>query len=140
MNSTSFSNESLVHNILDSLSELEANTSEEIKRQRTHARFAFQCNVTVHPGNSRERTAPAVDAVMRDVSENGCQIVSPVPIGVGDVFWMVFDPATAKIEPAFCRCVRCWLVREDAFQAGFRFLSPIELPDTIASQTAIMEV
>ena len=49
------------------------------------------------------------------------------PIGVGDVYRLSFDRSVLDLESLFVRCLRCRLVREDAFEAGFSFFQPVDL-------------
>ncbi len=113
---------------LDSINELERNTSNEIKRKREHERVQTRCKVLVRPGNSSKRTKQSIHAISGDISAGGCFLLSPCPLLVGDVYWLAFDTSVAAIDPVFARCVRCRLIREDAFEAGFRFFTEIALP------------
>ena len=49
------------------------------------------------------------------------------PLLVGDIYRLSFERSTIPLEPMFARCLRCRLVREDAFEAGFSFFNPIDL-------------
>ena len=49
------------------------------------------------------------------------------PVTVGDVYRLQFDKASIDLPLVFARCLRCRLVREDAFEAGFTFFTPISL-------------
>lgn len=116
---------------LASISELEHNTSAHIQQQRAHDRIQTRCKVLVHRGNSSERSSKTIHAISGDVSAGGCLLLSPCTLLVGDVYWLTFDANVVPIDPVFARCVRCRLVREDAFEAGFRFFNEIVLPDSI---------
>jgi hypothetical protein len=53
----------------------------------------------------------------------------PLPLLVGDVYRLQFERNTLDLPLTFARCVRCRLVREDAFEVGFAFFSAICLPE-----------
>lgn len=116
------------------LRDLERNTPAEIRRQRAHFRLAVKAGVILQPGNTGELMKLKVQGVTGDVSEGGCSGLFPIPIRVGDVFRLQFDRKVLDLPLTFARCVRCRLVREDAFEAGFSFFSPIALPDEVADQ------
>ena len=112
----------------DLLQELEQNTPEEIRRQRAHFRLAVKIKVTLLPGNASELLKFRVQGVTGDVSEGGCKALFPTPVRVGDVYRLEFDRPSMDLPLTFARCMRCVMLREDAFEAGFRFFTPIELP------------
>ncbi len=115
------------------LQELSGNTPDEIRRQRAHFRLTVKAPVILQPGNSSELLSLKVKGVTGDISEGGLKAVFPIPTRVGDIYRMQFDRATLDIPLTFARCVRCRLVREDAFEAGFRFFAPICLPEQAAT-------
>lgn len=119
----------------DMLQELEQNTSEEIRRQRAYFRMAIKAGVVLQSGNASELLSFKVKGVSGDVSEGGCSVLFPIPIKVGDIYRLQFDRKALDIPLAFARCVRCRLVREDAFEAGFAFFAPICLPAQAAAGT-----
>lgn len=110
------------------LVELEQSTPDAIKAARAHTRITVRAQVTVQPGNMSDRLSMKVRGVSGDVSAGGCQLLFPVPLRVGDIYWLTFDRQTLDIQPVYARCTRCRVVREDAFEAGMAFFSPIELP------------
>ncbi len=111
------------------LRDLERNTPTEIRRQRAHFRLAIKAGVVLQPGNATEMMKLKLQGVTGDVSEGGCSALFPIPIRVGDVYRLQFDRKALALPLTFARCVRCRLVREDAFEAGFAFFSPISLPE-----------
>lgn len=115
----------------DLLQELERNTPEEIRQQRTRFRVAVKAKVALQPGNASELLKYKVQGVSGDVSEGGCRILFPTPVAVGDVYRLAFDRTAFDLPLTFARCLRCRLLREDAFEAGFQFFSPIALPDNV---------
>ena len=109
------------------LRELEQSTSQAIEAMRSSTRLAMRVPVIVEPGNASERGTRRLQGVTGDISSGGAQILLPLPIGVGDLFLVSFDRKTLDVAPVLARCVRARLVREDAFEAGLKFLTPIDL-------------
>ena len=115
----------------DILQDLSQNTSEEIRRQRAHFRVTIKAGIVVRPGNSSQRLSFKVRGVTGDISQGGCSILLPVPVNVGDVYQLEFDQETVGLPMTYARCVRCRLVREDAFEIGFAFFAPAALPERL---------
>jgi c-di-GMP-binding flagellar brake protein YcgR len=113
------------------LQELGRNTSEEIRRQRQHFRVTIKAGVTLQSGNASELLDYKVKGVSGDISEGGCSVLFPIPIHVGDVYRLQFDRQVVDLPLTFARCLRCRLVREDAYEAGFLFFTPIVLPENL---------
>lgn len=113
---------------IELLQELEQSTPDAVKRMRTHDRLLVRTKVVVRPGNQSQRKASAVSGVTGDISAGGCQLLLPEPLLLGDIYWMEFDRASLDVSPVFARCLRCRLVREDAYEAGLMFFTKIELP------------
>lgn len=117
------------------LQEIEKNTSEELRRQRAHFRLAVKALVVLQPGNASDLLSLKLKGTTGDLSEGGLSALFPLPIRVGDVYRLQVDPKAVKLPLVFARCVRCRLVREDAFEAGFAFFSPIDLPESEMAKT-----
>ena len=114
------------------LEDLERNTPEQIRRQRAHFRLTVKAPVILQPGSASQLTNLKVKGATGDISEGGCSALFPVPVQVGDVYRMQFDRKVLDLPLTFARCVRCRLVREDAFEAGFAFFTPVSLPEQVA--------
>ena len=52
----------------------------------------------------------------------------PIPAMVGDIYRLTFDKELLDVPTIFARCLRCRLIREDSFEAGFAFFTKIKLP------------
>jgi hypothetical protein len=117
----------LEEDALASLADLEGNTSEAIKRARSSTRLRIKSKVIAQPGNSGDRFKWKVQGITGDVSSGGCQILFSIPLRVGDIYWLRFDKQTLNIDSVFARCLRCRLVREDAYEAGFKFFHQVDL-------------
>jgi hypothetical protein len=113
------------------LQELERNTSDEIRRQRRHFRLLIKAGVVLQSGNASELLDYKIKGVTGDISEGGCSVLFPIPVHVGDVYRLTFDRKVVELPLTFARCLRCRLVREDAYEAGFTFFTPITLPESL---------
>ena len=116
------------------LGELERNTSEEIRRRRSHFRVEVKARITIQPGNASDLAKLKTQGTTGDLSEGGCRALFPLPVRVGDVYRLSFDERRIDLPITFARCLRCRLLREDAFEAGFAFFAPITLPENLASR------
>lgn len=117
------------------LQDLERQTAEEIRQQRAHQRVAVKAKVILEPANSSELDGWKVQGITGDVSEGGCRAMFPRPIGVGDVFRMHFEHPEFDIPMLFARCLRCKMIREDAFEAGFRFFTQIRFHQSASTSS-----
>jgi c-di-GMP-binding flagellar brake protein YcgR len=120
----------------DVLQELERNTPEEIRRQRSHFRIAIKAGVTLQPGNASQLLDLKVKGVTGDISEGGMGALFPIPVRVGDIYRLQVDQDKVNLPLMFARCVRCRLVREGAYEGGFQFFAPIGLPDNVTEVAA----
>lgn len=119
------------------LRELEQQTPEAIRRQRSSERQDISVPVGIRPGNSSDRAAkPEVQGVTGDVSTGGCRVMTAQPMLVGDVYQLHFAKGQLDLPILYARCLRCRLVREDAFEAGFVFFEKIELASGEPSDTS----
>ncbi|MBI9017042.1 MAG: PilZ domain-containing protein [Phycisphaerae bacterium] len=116
----------------DLLQEIENQTSDHIKQQRNHERLTIKAHVLLQPGNSSEFMNYKIQGITGDISVSGCQMMLPVPAKVGDIYRLSFQDELSQLPMVFGRCLRCKLVSEDAFEAGFSFFSPITLPSVVA--------
>ncbi len=117
------------------LRELERNTPEDIRRQRAHFRLAIKAGVILQSCNTSELLSYKLKGVTGDISQGGCSALFPVAVRVGDVYRLQFDRRVLDLPLTFVRCVRCYLVREDAFEAGFAFFAPICMPENVAASS-----
>ena len=112
---------------VEAIAEMEQNTPEQLKKRRSHARIAVQAKVIAQPASTSHRNRFQTQGVLGDISRGGCLILFADPLLVGDIYRLSFDRSTLDVEPVFARCLRCRLVKEDAFEAGFSFFRPIDL-------------
>lgn len=119
----------------DLVQELSANTPDEIRRRRTHFRLSIKSSLIAQPGNASDLLKFKVRGVTGDISEGGCSAIFPLPMHVGDVYRLQFDRQQLDLPLTFARCVRCHLIREDAYETGFAFFSKITLPENLNQTT-----
>lgn len=97
---------------------------------RSSERFGMQCRIELYLGDSgRRNSRPPIVAVCSDLSAGGCRLIAESPPAVGDIYWVTFEKSV-DLPPAFARCVRCRLLREDAFEGGFQFFNEITMPNS----------
>ncbi|MCK6485957.1 MAG: PilZ domain-containing protein [Phycisphaerae bacterium] len=116
------------------LHELERNTPDQIRRQRTHFRLIVKAKVVIQPGNASDALRFRIQGVTGDISEGGCRILTPLPPRVGDIYRLHFDESVLPLPQIYARCVRCSVLRDDAFEAGFAFFKPIAMPSKLRTQ------
>jgi hypothetical protein len=109
------------------LEELENSTPERVRSQRAHDRLQIRAKIVARPGNASQRLDLKLQGFTGDVSSGGCQALFPLPLMVGDIYQITFDRSMLDLPPVLARCMRCRLVRDDAFEAGMAFLQPIDL-------------
>ena len=120
-----FESDQSTDELLQAITELQQSVKENIKR--SDMRFFAECEVVVMPGNISQRGAKPSAGTCHDISANGCRLVLESPVLVGDVFTLQFDQQTLKIDPALGRCIRCIMLRNEKFECGFSFFSPVIL-------------
>ncbi len=118
------------------LQELSANTPDELRRLRAHFRLTIKSSIILQSGNASELLNYKVKGVTGDISEGGMSAVFPIPARVGDIYRLQFDQQTLNLPLTFARCVRCRLIREDAYEVGFSFFSKILLPEKMSASTS----
>jgi hypothetical protein len=111
----------------DLLQDIERQTSDKIRKQRAHDRICIKTKVILQSGNSSDLLSFKIQGITGDVSEGGCRAMFPIPIQVGDIYRLQFDREQLDVPLVFARCMRCKLVREDAYEAGFSFFSPLKI-------------
>lgn len=121
---------------LDALTDLERNKSDSVKQARHSARVRLQAAVVVEPGNAGDRERFSVKGVTGDISSGGCQLLFPLPMRVGDFYLLTFEQSKLRLEPLLARCLRVRLVREDAYEAGFKFLQPVDMSDALGQSSS----
>lgn len=112
------------------LKDLERQSLEEIQKLRAHERMDTRVEIAVRPGNASAYAVPTIKATTNDISAGGCAMVSPVPVGVGDIYRLEFDRSKVDVPTVFARCVRCRQLRESAFEVAMAFFTPISLSET----------
>ncbi len=120
---------------LEAIAEIEQSTPDNIKQMRSSARISIRAKVLAQPANASQRNSFQTQGVLGDISHGGCLILFTEPLRVGDIYRLTFDKNLLHVEPTFGRCLRCRLIREDAFEAGFSFFNRVDL-SKVANQSA----
>ena len=118
------------------LEELQASRSDEIRKLRADECVTIKSRVIVQPGNTGDLHRLKIQGVTGELSRIGCLVLMPTPLQVGDVYRLTFDRSMLDLPMLFARCLWCRLVREEAFEVGLAFFSPIELPRQLDPQRA----
>jgi hypothetical protein len=113
--------------IWDSLMALKANTPSSVLKMRTSGRIEVRSRVLLRYGNASQRDVAPIEGTTADISQGGCQVVTPRPLWVGDYFLIEFDPQHLDAPPTMGRCLRCRMLNEDAFEIGMKFNSPLQI-------------
>ena len=116
-----------IQDATEALADIEKGTPQQIKKKRSHARLAVRAKAFAQPANTSERNRFRLQGVLGDISRGGCLMLLPEPLLVGDIYRLSFERGELDLDPLFARCLRCRLVREDAYEAGFSFFYPVDL-------------
>ncbi len=116
------------------------NRTQVVKSRRIKNRVELNCGVSVKPANASDRGTFRIAGRCRDVSPTGGRLVLDRPMAVGDIYLVNFEGEQFRLDPTFVRCMRCHLIREDSFECGVSFLSPVDLEAAIAAPNAASEV
>lgn len=123
--------EDVAHEVLR---ELEDQCGANYENSRKHPRIALKMKVILQPGNSSELLNLKLQGVTGEISDGGFRAMFPLPLGVGDVYRLRFDPEQMDIPLVFGRCLRCRLLEEDAYDVGFKFCKEINTAEAIIHQ------
>ena len=115
------------------LAELERSTPETIKKSRAHTRLEIRCKLIVQHGDISRRLDMKLQGMTGDISHGGCQALFPLALRVGDIYYLSLDRTALDVTPVMARCMRCRMIREDAFETGFAFFAPVELPTQLST-------
>ncbi|MEM7576547.1 MAG: PilZ domain-containing protein [Planctomycetota bacterium] len=107
------------------VAELQRNTTANIRHEREHERFAVSAKIDALPANLSDQTAGCPGRTV-DVSAGGCMSVFEAPLHVGDVYRLQIHGQNTMPE-LFARCLRVRMLRPGAFEAGFVFLTSVDL-------------
>ena len=118
---------------IEALKELSNNTESALVAARASERIELQTDVVLRPGNGSERNRYASSTLTVDISNGGCMLISPAPVVTGDIYWLEFSDEHLRIGSLFARCIRCRMVSEGVYEAGFRFMVPIDLESALVS-------
>ena len=116
------------------LHDLERQAEGNMRAKRGSDRIMVTLKVILRPGNSSELIDLKWQGVTGDISAKGCRTMFPLPAKVGDVYRLEFEHENVTLPMVFARCMRCQLIREDGYEAGFKFFSAIDLSSLTAAK------
>ena len=112
--------------LLSAIEDLATNTKQAVESSRRgNDRMELNSPAQLVPGNVSGRDGRTYDGNCRDISNRGCRLILTQPLVVGDIYLMEVENEELGLDPSFGRCVRCHMIREDAFEVGLNFLSPV---------------
>ena len=115
-------------NAFELLQALELQTPEPLRKLRESERVRLQTFARVE-GSDPTNLMVYEHAAVGDVSRMGCRMMLPRPLQVGAVYKLTLDAEPLDVGTFFARCVRCRLIKEDAFEMGMRFFAPVEIEE-----------
>lgn len=125
---------------LETLLELQRRDASQGPQNRAQ-RIGVECKIAIESGNSSQRDGTRREAICNDLSVSGCRLITPEPLRVGDIYRLSFEKSL-NLPSAFARCVRCRLLREDAFETGLQFFNEISIPgaDKVAGDSDLADM
>ena len=103
------------------------------QRTGNSARITENLAVELRPSSSSQRNKELIKGFCKNYSQTGFGVVSDFAPRVGDIYRLeVTSDSTHTIHGTHARCVRCHFLDEDTFDAGFCFLSSVEVKKTQA--------
>ena len=111
--------------LLSAIEDLAKNTKQNVQSRRSNDRMTLNAPTVLVPGNVSGRDGRTYNGSCRDISNRGCRLILTQPLIVGDIYLMNVQNEELGFDPSFGRCVRCHMIREDAFEVGINFLSPV---------------
>jgi c-di-GMP-binding flagellar brake protein YcgR len=113
---------------LEFLTKLEEQIHQELKDLREFERMEICAGVALSPADSSRAMEPVIAGRTLNLSRGGCMVEVTTAPSVGDHYRVAIVGFRADPLFSFARCVRVVLKKDETFEAGFRFFSPIEIP------------
>ncbi len=127
--------------LLSAIEELAISTKQNVESSRRgNDRMELNSPVELVPGNVSGRDGKSHSGSCRDISNRGCRLVLTKPLIVGDIYLMSVSNEQLGLDPTFGRCVRCHMIREDAFEVGLNFLSPVSLTTLTKDPSMVLDL
>ena len=121
------------------IAELERQSIEQIRKIRAHERFSTRVRIELRPGNASTRSDFHLVGTTADISEGGCSAIFPKPVLPGDIFQLEFDKKAIDLPLVFARALRCRMLKEESFEVGFRFFTPVALKTAFNKDAGIFD-
>jgi len=112
---------------IELLQELEEQALTQIRKLRRFERVEVRVPVRLDAANHGD-VAPTVKGVTQDLSRGGCRAIMRAAPHVGDVYRLEIEMDRDLVKTTYARCLRCALLRDDAYDVAFHFLGELEIP------------
>lgn len=113
----------------DLLQDIELRCSADLSIARGMTAVRKKAGVTIRPGNASERDTLLAAGDTTEVKSQGVTCLTDHPIAVGNVFHLTFDRSALDIAPLLAVCNRCAMLSDVSFEANFKFVHEVHLPD-----------
>ena len=110
------------------LEELELNRPEEIRSARGEISITVRSRITARPADLCDRESECYEGTSRELQRRSIFGVFDRPVPVGSVFHLTFDEQELDLPPAYAMCHKCAILKDDAFDVTFSFLTPVDPP------------
>lgn len=98
-------------------------------KRQSQQRSLANIPVRLRPGSTSQRLTHELTGRIKNYSTTGCGVILDRPPYVGDIYrFYMADNAESPFTECLARCIRCHMIDEEVFEAGFQFLTrmPIE--------------
>ena len=100
--------------------------------RRSQGRSLVSAAVTLRLASTSQRAVHLLSGWTKNVSTTGCAFILNQPPYVGDIYRIEANQESPFVLSGACaRCIRCQLIDEDVFEAGFQLLMPLS-PEMIS--------
>lgn len=95
-------------------------------KRQSDKRNSVNIPIKMRPASTSQRSLHQLQGRTKNISITGCGLILNIPPYVGDIYRFENDEEdSCLLNGVLGRCVRCHLIDEEVFEAGFEFLSPL---------------
>ena len=94
---------------------------------RKHRRLELTAPLRVYPGKIANGTE--IVGICQDISRSGLGAILNKAAPVGESMWLIINDDKFSDGPVHAQCVRCRMLPQSLFEAGFLFFSHLDLPE-----------
>ncbi len=97
-------------------------------KRQSQQRSLANIPVRLRPGSTSQRWSHELTGRIKNYSTTGCGIILDRPPYVGDIYrFHQANNVESPFTECLARCIRCHLIDEEVFEAGFQFLTPLPI-------------